>query len=422
MSCARSLALWTLAALVSLLLVACGGGAGGNASALPAPACNVASTANPVGMASNALHLVVDSGPTCTEVNRLYASVTVCQPGNAANCQTIDHVLVDTGSTGLRVFANVLSPALALPRVNGSTGRPLFSCAQFVDDSYAFGPVAVADIKLSGETAASAPIQVIADPAFSSLGGACSPSGSALSSASVLGANGIIGLGFFKEDCGLGCTNNTNNGFYYTCTSNACTGITGDVAANAKQIKNPVALFATNNNGLTIDLPVVNLSGAPSASGTLTFGIGTQANNAPPGGASVMTTTPVGNIGTLFQSQSMNASFIDTGSNGLYFGVSAFPLCTGGFSSFYCPVSRTVLGATLFGANAASKAVVFTIDNVIALFTPASVGLAVFPTMSGPIGNNNIFDWGLPFFFGRKVVIGIEGSTSALGTGPLIAF
>ena len=118
----------------------------------------------------------------------------------------------------------------------------------------------------------------------------------------------------------------------------------------------------------------------------------------------------------------MNASFIDTGSNGLYFGVSAFPLCTGGFSSFYCPVSRTVLGATLFGANAASKAVVFTIDNVIALFTPASVGLAVFPTMSGPIGSNNIFDWGLPFFFGRKVVIGIEGSTSALGTGPLIAF
>nr|WP_249193126.1 DUF3443 family protein [Burkholderia cenocepacia] len=35
--------------------------------------------------------------------NVLYTSVTICMPGTS-NCQTIDNVLVDTGSFGLRLF------------------------------------------------------------------------------------------------------------------------------------------------------------------------------------------------------------------------------------------------------------------------------------------------------------------------------
>ena len=40
-------------------------------------------------------------------VNILYVNVTICAPGSTTNCQTIDHVQVDTGSQGLRILSSV---------------------------------------------------------------------------------------------------------------------------------------------------------------------------------------------------------------------------------------------------------------------------------------------------------------------------
>ena len=40
----------------------------------------------------------------------------------------------------------------------------------------------------------------------------------------------------------------------------------------------------------------------------------------------------------------------------------------------------------------------------------------------GGTNASNAFDWGLPFFFGRKVYIGIETTSSSLGTGPYYGF
>lgn len=409
--------------LVATLVTACGGG--GSAPVIVSepgvPVLNI--PPNPP-VASNRLSIKVDAGPAGTgyNVNRLYASVTVCFPGSVTQCQTIDHVLVDTGSTGLRLLSSAMAPALKLTRLSGAAGLPLLNCAQFVDNTFAWGPVATADILLAGKTASSVPIQIIGDPAFDSLGSVCS-SGSVLNTMATLGANGIIGMGLFKEDCGSRCETLAANGFYYTCTDLTCTAITTAKASTTQQLKNPVALFASDNNGVLIDLPTVSAAGATSVNGSLIFGIGTQSNNQWVSGG-VLTTSSLGFIGTsltLPTSQVLNlsSSFIDTGSNGLYFDARSIPTCRGSSAGFYCPDSLTSLAATLLGTNSVTVQTLFSIDNALAMFAS---GQSVLPALSGPIGDAHTFDWGLPFFYGRRVFIGIEEQPSPLGTGPFHAF
>src|SRR5512136_775545 len=97
--------LWASPLLCALLLAACGGGSGGGTSAGgPAPL-------------PNTLAVTIDQGPMAltsagyAAANTLYASVTLCTPGSASACQTIDHLQVDTGSVGLEVLAEVLNGA-----------------------------------------------------------------------------------------------------------------------------------------------------------------------------------------------------------------------------------------------------------------------------------------------------------------------
>jgi hypothetical protein len=48
----------------------------------------------------------------------------------------------------------------------------------------------------------------------------------------------------------------------------------------------------------------------------------------------------------------------------------------------------------------------------------------VFPELAGalPAGNAGTFDYGLTFFYGKRVAIAVEGDKTSVGTGPYIAF
>lgn len=402
-------------ALLATLVSACGGG-GGTA---PTPIIPISPP-----VLNNVIEVTVDAGPAAwgSNVNRLYVDVTLCVPGSRTQCQTIDHVLVDTGSSGLRILSSVITPGLNLNlnRVTGTSGSALLNCAQFVDNTFAWGPMATADIVLGDKIASAVPIQIIADPAFDRPASACATGGTAITTTALLGANGILGLGLFKEDCGSACVATTHNGSYYTCTDASCTATKGAMASIAKQLKNPVAMFESDNNGLLIDLPVVSLPGAASLRGSLIFGIGTQSNNQLTLGG-VLTTDSSGYFTTLLDGRSLPNSFIDTGSNGLFFDSAAIPECSSGRGAgFYCPSALINMSATLLGANAKSIVVAFSIDNAETLFGDASK--VVLPTLSGPMDDATSFDWGLPFFYGRRVFIGIDGQASSLGTGPFYAF
>jgi hypothetical protein len=360
----------------------------------------------------NTQTIVVNAGPTNSYFNGAFTTVMICVPGQST-CQLIDGVLVDTGSSGLRVLSSALT--LSLPQQVDSAGAPIVECNQFVD-GITWGPVQTADIKLAGETASAVPIQVIGGPGFSTIPRACSSLGPTENTLASLGANGILGVSVFREDCGPGCTvaGGANSGAYYSCPASGCvvTALT-----LAKQLQNPVWLFARDNNGVMIQLPSVPAGGALTVTGSLVFGIGTQSDNAL-GSARVLTVDQIGNFTTVFNNQSYSSSFIDSGSNGLFFldpATTGLPLCRVS-TDFYCPPTLRTLSATHRGVNATTSAVTFSVGNVDAL----NGNFNAFSEIAGP--NAGSFDWGLTFFFGRTIFTAIEGQSTPGGTGPYWAY
>jgi hypothetical protein len=185
----------------------------------------------------------------------------------------------------------------------------------------------------------------------------------------------------------------------------------------ANQVANPVPFFTGDNNGVVIQLPVVQTGGAPSVSGSLIFGIGTQPNNGL-GSAKIFTVDSRANFTTTFNGQAFTKSFLDSGSNGIFFLDAAtvgLPECTNS-KGFYCPSSLRSLSATQAGGNGTSAVVAFNAGNV----DRVNATFSAFAEATG--ANPGGFDWGLPFFYGRTVFTAIQGASTPAGPGPYWAW
>src|SRR6185369_10751896 len=190
-----------------------------------------------------------------------------------------------------------------------------------------------------------------------------------------------------------------------TCASIGCSSTTLPLAS---QVANPVPSFAADNNGVAMVLPAVPVGGVQALSGSLIFGIGTQPNNQL-GAATVFMTDNRGDFTTIYKGITFASSFLDSGSNGIFFDDPSIPLCAG----FFCPPAPLSLSAVNRSSTGVSGAVDFTIESI------QSIGAtAVAANAGGDINLTGAFDWGLPFFFGRKVFFGISGAPTTGGTGP----
>lgn len=434
-------------AVLGLLLAGCGGGGGGGgggnsgatatmpASAAgggggattganaPAPTAPVAATPNadatavPVSSnAPNTAQIKVSSTPV-GHANAPMVSVRICEPGSTANCATIDNVLVDTGSYGLRLFSSAIPAATLaalLPQIAGS--NQIAQCAEFVS-GFTWGTIRSADVAISGELARSVPIQVIGESSASvpSTAPVACQINTQIATANALGAYGILGIGVLTTDC-PGCANVAIDQAYYACSLGKCVPT---MELLSQQVANPVALFQGDNNGVIIELPQVADTGAASIVGTLVFGIDTQANNALSGtGATVLTTDQTGDFNVTYKGSVLTGrAFFDSGSNGFFFGDATIPQSTIPSSLAFLPQGILSLSVVVTGLNAVSATVPFNIANGTTLFN------------SGNFAFNNLgfsqpgaFDFGLPFFYGRHVCFGIGGTSSPSAKGPYVAY
>ncbi len=386
----------------AIILVACGGGSSSSSSS-----DSDQSSLPSVNLSANSISINVGAG-TAKNVNTPYVSVTICQPGTNI-CKTVDNILLDTGSTGLRVLASTIT-SLQLTQVVVNYA-PILECASFISGD-AWGPVKLADVKMSAEVASSIPIQILADPSYSTIPSACGGSQNTQIS-TTLKTNGILGVGLFIND----------NQSYFNCVPTALNNCRISLSLSPNlQVQNPVAAFPVNNNGVILKLPSVGATGAKLVTGSLTFGIDTQTNNSSVG-SYVIPTNSSGLFTTIFNNTTFNSSFIDSGSNGLYFpsgSLSSVLVDCSSFtlSGFYCPAVTQSYMASLTLKNNVLSNVSFSAANAKTL---VANGNYAYNNITGQIGGN-LFDWGLPFFFGKSVFIGITGRTSSAGIGPYYAY
>lgn len=338
-----------------------------------------------------------------------YTTVTICNP-NTAQCIAVPHVLVDTGSFGLRILDSALT-GLNLPPVT-SSNIPLYECAYFIN-SFTFGAVVSGNIQLAGLTTTAPTSMQLIDSSGNN--GPCNTAGSSNSgSQQALGANGIIGIGNLANDS-LGAS-------YYT--SQNWSQVATPSSNSSGLVVNPVLQFsAPNNNGILITMPNINPYGTCSAYGTLSIGL----NSTNLSGLTLLGTDHYGNINAsvpapgLYPGTTLTGSFIDSGSNEIFVDLTLSQFNAGSNSSpnyVYQPANPTPINFTLSNpANSAqSFGSSFTVTNPSNAFNN---NYNAIPDYAGP-ENAQILDLGFPYFYGHSIAYLISGQSAAAYTGPMI--
>jgi Protein of unknown function (DUF3443) len=401
---------------VSELAAAC---VGGNGTAAGTP---------PVVPVLNTMALTVDSGPAGATgaINHAYVTVRVCVPGSQT-CADVDHVLLDTGSWGLRLVRSVLTAhGVTLSAETDGQGQAIEECVSF-GGGQTWGPVAQADVTLAGESAAKLPVQVMDDTSSGAPPPAtCGANGTLINGVAGFNANGVLGVGVFVQDCGASCVNAASpQPAYYGCS--AAGVCTAENVALADQVTNPVAMFAADNNGLIVNLPnLQNANGDASVQGEVIFGIGTQTDNAlPPAALAVLGTDANGDFTATYNgATTVQPALIDSGADLYSFDDPTIDVCGAGsvgiFVGDYCPkvAPQSVFAVnTGVGVNNASSTVNFAIADPNTFVANATA----FINLAGG-GGATRFTWGMPFFYGRKIYVGIDQRVAGTYTGPYYAY
>lgn len=359
-------------------------------------------------------------------------SVKICTPGTTV-CQTIPDILVDTGSVGLRIYSQLVT--VPLSQLSDTSGNLVGECYLFGSGFSFFGPVRSADVTLGGETAHNISIQIV-QSTFKTVPTDCNQNNTSriATGPAFNGVNGILGIGQFVQDCGENCTPDSSAAIYYLCQASGST-CNGVIMPTKSQVGNPIAFMSAVHNGYAIQIPDIPSAGTNTISGAyLILGISTQANNTP-AGVTTLATDDFGNMTTYFGGRTLPLSFIDSGSFYSAFTSPTFPTiptCTfrlGGYSqTMFCPSTPTTYSAGLQGHGAGGSQLTLNfqlMNGQVALTDPVNTN---FNNLALPIEHGlsadgsavaQMFDWGLPVFYGKTIFFGMAGATiPGLGTGP----
>ena len=157
--------------------------------------------------------MTVDAGPAQTRSTRRSSpSRSACRARRT--CQTIDHIEVDTGSSACAfcMRASAGSCRSALPPATVPGGMTLAECLQFADGS-SWGPIATGRHPAAHLRRDRNQRQRSGDrrsPGYPALRRDLAVRARRRTRVTAFGANGILGVGPFAQDCGPACADTVN--------------------------------------------------------------------------------------------------------------------------------------------------------------------------------------------------------------------
>lgn len=381
-----------IALVTSLNLVACNNG---SSSSSPAPV--------PPPSASNVTQVIAGSGYNGQGANTPYITVTVCVP-NTTTCQTLDSILLDTGSVGLKIDQSQMT--VSLPAILQTGTNLPFSVCNLYGSGYAFATANYADVYIAGEKASNIPVQVIDDSSSQSgVPTSCSNQGQPIDFSSS-GARGIIGVNPI-----INVANSTNIDYVYNNGSYEET--TSGIPVQYFNV-NPVGYFVSDNNGEIISLPAATANTNTNLVGTITFGLNTESNNSVPNGVSSVLGDPNNFIGE-FKATTQGVTYdsmFDSGTNTWLFYDASIAVCPTGD---YCPSSAVTWQSTINSYNNTSNPI--SINATIE--APGNNAIMPFWGYQSSSGSGL---YGLPFYYGKTVYLGFVGYQTSMGAGPTWGF
>jgi hypothetical protein len=165
----------------------------------------------------------------------------------------------------------------------------------------------------------------------------------------------------------------------------------------------------------------VPLGGQAADYGNLTFGIGTQSDNGPSSTVQVFQGSDDASFAGAILTKSGATTvegYLDSGTNGIEFNSTTITECpanTPPNGPWYCPAGAATTSAVNEGSNSTpvSPSVTINVGNAEQLIQNGTYAL---PELGGPFGQPPLFDWGLPFFYGRTIYVGIDGESAFINS------
>ncbi len=348
--------------------------------------------------------------------NTPLVDVTVCN--TRGKCKTVPNVMVDTGTTGLRLFRGAVAD-LDLEPVKDRSGNPITNWGS-ASYSELWGPLHRAKVRLGKVTTETAiPVQLFDLPKD----GEALPQGYARvdnRKATSFRFNGVLGIGPQRHHA-AGYLVGVSDSWY----SRAPSRWVAQKVDRSQQLANPIAHFpAPYNNGSVITLPEVDLnSGAARVRGWLGLGIGEPTDGLFASGQRVLSHEFNDKLRfpAMLGERQVELT-ARTSASGLLLDLAhlGIPKHASDAGVYDAKVPTTIKLAVPHGGAYVSLArplyVGSTVDHVAAHPRHGALPMIV----AEPVRSDGPQVLGLPFYYGRTVATGLAGTVNPFAQGQAV--